>query len=203
MAPGRPNRFRKIFQSDRRLLREPDQLLDDVLQLPNVAGPAVAHQRLLRACATSAERRAREEVFRQGRNVFGTFAKRRHLDLDDPQPIEQVFPELAGGDALRQIAVGGRDQADVDCLRLLAADGLDFAALEKSQQQGLHPQAHLADFVEKQRAAVGQLQLAGTIAIGARETAARVPKSSDSRSVSGKPAQFTATYGRWRRFDAE
>ena len=54
---------------------------------------------------------------------------------------------------------------------VVRADRLDLAVLEEAQQQRLHAQAHLADFVEEQRAAVGQLQLAGLVAVGAGEAA--------------------------------
>ena len=53
----------------------------------------------------------------------------------------------------------------------MRADRLDLARLEESQEQRLHPQAHLADFVEEQRAAVGHLQLAALVAVGAGEAA--------------------------------
>ena len=53
----------------------------------------------------------------------------------------------------------------------LGADLLDFAGLEEPQQQALHPQRHLADLVEEDRAVVGHLELAGLVAIGAGEAA--------------------------------
>ena len=97
-----------------------------------------------------------------GADVVAPLAQRRHVEVDDAEPIEQVLAELAGRDALGQIAVGRRDDAHVDaCAGVVGADRLNLAVLEEAQQQRLHAQAHLADFVEEQRAAVRQLQLAG------------------------------------------
>ena len=53
----------------------------------------------------------------------------------------------------------------------VGADLLQLAGLHEAQQQPLHPQGHLADFVEEDGAAVGELELADLVAIGAREGA--------------------------------
>jgi hypothetical protein len=57
---------------------------------------------------------------------------------------------------------------------VVRADRLDFARLEEAQEQRLHPQAHLADLVEEERAAIGELELARLVAIRAGEAAPRV-----------------------------
>ena len=53
----------------------------------------------------------------------------------------------------------------------IGADLLQLAGFEEPQQQTLHPQRHLADFVEEDGAAVGHLELALLVAIGAGEAA--------------------------------
>ena len=71
-----------------------------------------------------------------------------------------------------QIAVGGADHPDVDPGHLaVGADRLDLAGLEEAEQQGLHPQRHLADFVEEDGAAVGDLQQARPVAVRVGEAA--------------------------------
>ena len=105
-------------------------------------------------------------------DVIGPLPERRHVEVDDAQPVQEVLAELAGGNEVVQVAIGGGDHANVDTrLRFVRADGLDLAVLEKPQQQGLHAQAHLADFVEKQRAAMRELELAALVAVGAGEAA--------------------------------
>ena len=49
--------------------------------------------------------------------------------------------------------------------------GLTLAVLEKAEEHRLHPQAHLADFVEEDRAFVGKLKQADLVAMGAGEAA--------------------------------
>ena len=61
-------------------------------------------------------------------------------------------------DLLLEIAVRRGDDAHVDLDRLAAADPLELALLQDAQQLDLHVQRELADLVEEQRAAVGQLE---------------------------------------------
>ena len=87
-------------------------------------------------------------------------AQRRHADRHDAQPIEEILAEPAVGDELVEAAVGRGDDADGDADRLLAADALELAVLQDAKQLGLRRFVQVADFVQKDRAAVGQLELA-------------------------------------------
>ncbi len=82
----------------------------------------------------------------------------RYGMLHDVQAIEKIAAEAPSGDFGAQIAVGRRDDGDVDSLRLQGADALHFAVFERAQQLGLHRQGQLADFVEEQRAALCGLE---------------------------------------------
>ena len=132
---------------------------------------------------------ARREVVDQRRDVFAALAQRRHVNVNDAQPVEQVLAELARGDALGQVAVRRRDDADVHVMRapIVRADRLDFAVLEEAQQQRLHAQAHLPDFVEEERAAVRELQLAELVAVGAGEAALDVAEQLGLEERLGQP----------------
>src|SRR6185295_5578315 len=91
--------------------------------------------------------------------------------------IEEVFAELSLAHALSEVAVRRRDDPDIGVgAEVVGADGLNFAAFEKSQQEGLHPQAHVADFVQEERAPIRQLELARLVAVGARKAAANMPE---------------------------
>ena len=83
-----------------------------------------------------------------------------HADRHHAQPVVEVLPELALGDQL--VEDGGwwprRRARHAD--RLLAADALQLAVLQDAQQLGLRRFVQVADLVEKDRAAVGQLELA-------------------------------------------
>ncbi len=95
--------------------------------------------------------------------------------MDHAQAIQEVLAELTCGDPLGQIAIRRGDHADVEPSRaVVGTDLLDLTVLEEAQQERLHAQAHLADFVEEQRAPVRLLQLADLVAIRAGEAALHV-----------------------------
>ena len=94
------------------------------------------------------------------------------VEVDDVQAIEQILAERALGDHVAQVAVRRGNDPDVDApARAIGADLLQLAGLQESEQQPLHPQRHLADFVEENRPFVGELELARLVAIGAGEAA--------------------------------
>src|SRR5580698_7425347 len=73
--------------------------------------------------------------------------------------------------------VGGGDHARVDGHRLAGTHGLESLFFEYAQHFGLCPQAHVADFIEKQRAAVCFLKLADFVLGGAGEAKHNMPKN--------------------------
>src|SRR5205085_11924813 len=58
-----------------------------------------------------------------------------------------------------EIFVRRGDDAHVDLNRLLSADALERLLLQHAQHFGLRLQTHVADLIEEQRAAVGELEL--------------------------------------------
>ncbi|MNE86294.1 hypothetical protein D3C80_1833790 [compost metagenome] len=67
--------------------------------------------------------------------------------------------------------MGGGDYAHIDLVGFVAAQRAYFAFLQHAQQFGLQGQGHVADFVEKQGAAIGRIEQALMIAVGAGEGA--------------------------------
>ena len=92
---------------------------------------------------------------------LGPLAQRRQRDREDVEPVVEILAELALGDQRLEVAVRGRDDPHVDLDGLAAADPLELALLQHAQQLDLHVERQVADLVEKQRAAVGQLEPAG------------------------------------------
>ena len=80
-------------------------------------------------------------------------------DFQPVEPVVQVFAKAALLHAFQQIAMGGADDAHVDGLRL-ATDRHHQTVFKHTQQTSLHGQRHVADLIEKQRSAIGLLQLA-------------------------------------------
>ena len=81
----------------------------------------------------------------------------------------------------------------------IGADLLQLAGLEEAQQQALHAQRHLADFVEEQRAAVGHFELALLVAIGAGEAALHVAEELRLEQRLGQAGAVDGHERPWRR----
>ena len=86
------------------------------------------------------------------------FAQRRQVDFDDAQPVEQIAAKAARGRLDPQIAVGRGDHMDVHLPGFERTDALHFAVLDGAEQLGLQRQRQLADFVQKERPAIGVLE---------------------------------------------
>ena len=106
----------------------------------------------------------------QRHDVVGPFAEGRQVQLYGVDAVEQVFPELPPGHHLLQVAVGGAEQSHVHVDGLAASHAHDAAALQRREQLGLEGIAQVADLVEKQRTAVGQLKLARLVGLGIGES---------------------------------
>jgi hypothetical protein len=101
-------------------------------------------------------------------DVLPPVAQRRQVHLDGVEAEQQVLPESAGGDLGVQVGVGGRDQPHADLSRLRRAEPLELAGLDDAQQLLLLRQRDVGDFVEEQRAAVGQLEPADAVGLSRR-----------------------------------
>ena len=117
-----------------------------------------------------------EEVVGQEQDVGLPLAQRRHEDREHVQPVVEVLAELARRNGLLEVLVGGGHQPDVGADRLGAAQALELPLLQHAQQLDLRRQIQLADLVEKQRAALGQLEAALLGRLRAREGALLVPE---------------------------
>ena len=102
--------------------------------------------------------------------------------MNDIQTVVQILAKLLVGKFRVKVSLGGRDDSYIDCrIHAVGADALNVAVLQESKERRLHWQAHFADFVEEHRAAM------------------RLSKASDSRTLSGTPAQLIAMNGASRR----
>src|SRR4029079_12564627 len=94
-------------------------------------------------------------------DVFFPIAQRRGDDLDDFEPVVEVLAKVAGADHLLEIAVGGGEDAHVDGDAPPPAELLDLPFLQDAQELGLKGERDVADLVEEDGAAAGELELAG------------------------------------------
>ena len=144
---------------------EQGRLLDDVLELPHIARPAVALQQ--GACAVS-ERYGRHavalgevgsEFAREQQDVAAAFAQRRDAYLHRAEAVVQVFAEAPVGHGARHVDIGGRHHADVGALHLAGTHFYEFSAFEHTKQAGLCGEWQFGHFVEENRASVGFLEI--------------------------------------------
>src|SRR5262245_47048902 len=99
-----------------------------------------------------------DEIVDQERDVGPSLAKRGHFEWKHVEPVEQVRSEGAVGDRGAQISIGGGDDAHVRLDRSATADSLEFALLQHAQQHDLGLGGELADLVQEDRSALGQLE---------------------------------------------
>ena len=93
-------------------------------------------------------------------NVVAAVAKRRHVNVNDIEPVIQIFAETSGCDFGFQIAVGCRYNAHVDFQRFFAADSFKALVLQHAQNLYLNVLIYFADFIQKNGTAVCKLEAA-------------------------------------------
>src|SRR5436190_14148854 len=68
--------------------------------------------------------------------------------------MEQILAEMIFANGRYDVAIRRRDQPHVHTQLFITADASECAVLEKAQQLGLKGTAHIANLIEKYRAAV-------------------------------------------------
>ena len=177
MAAPMPDMRLTVRQADGSLTsisgpdRQQHRPVHGVFQLANVAGPAMGDDGLARRRADMGKRPLGhavgggvflDEVIGQHADVAGPFAQGR-AGADSPRSAGTAglrgtrLPRTA----LREVAVGGGDDADVDGDGLGAAHTVDDPLLNRAQQLGLQASASISLISSSsKRAAVGLLELA-------------------------------------------
>ena len=95
-------------------------------------------------------------------NVGAALAQRRDAQRYHVQAVIEIGSELPRLDRLREVSVGGGDDADVHLDRPVAADRLELFLLQHPQQLHLRRDREFANLVEEQRAAVRQFESSDT-----------------------------------------
>ena len=137
---GRPQFSREVVQFDKTAAAEDEGLLDDVLQLADVAGVAPVHQAghhlvgdprdLLALEAVEAV----DQVIDQQGDILAAFPQGRQFQVHHADAIVQVLAEGSAPHEFGQIPVGRRDHADVDADGDLAPDAVELAFRKHAQE---------------------------------------------------------------------
>jgi len=89
------------------------------------------------------------------------FPQRRHVNVKNVEPVIKIVAQLAASYRFLRHLVGGSQNTDIHCGFHLAAQPAQFAVFQHSQQLGLSGHGHLADFIQQQGPAFGQLKAPG------------------------------------------
>src|SRR5262249_33797165 len=131
----------------------------------------------------------------QALDLARPLAERRNRERHSVQAKEQILPKRSAHHFALEIAVGRRDEADVDALRLERAEALHLFFLQHSEQLHLRLKRELGDFVEEERASVGGLDQARLGAIRTGEGAFLVTEELGFEESLGERAAVDAHEG--------
>jgi len=85
-------------------------------------------------------------------------AQRRHVDVEDVQPVIEIAAQFAVRHCFIRNLVGGGEHAYIDRSLDLAAQPSQFPVFKNAQQFRLSPDRHFADLIQQQRAALRQFK---------------------------------------------
>src|SRR3954465_1475518 len=175
---GRSGHFgRQILRQEQWTLAQSHGALDHVAQLAHVSRPLVAAQERERLGSDSRfvllahPGNTPNEQLRQRLDFARTLAQRRYLDDERVETVQQVEPEKALLGFRDQVAIRCGYEPDVYRPDGAAPDPYDSALLENAEELDLQLGEQLADFVEEERPAIGGLEVARLLTIGAGEGA--------------------------------
>jgi hypothetical protein len=113
----------------------------------------------------------------------------------DVEAVVEILAEVTAVDRCFEVAMRGGDQPYVKLERAAPADPLQLALLQNAQQLGLKGRRDVADFVKKERAAVGHFEAALARVDGAGEGALLVPEKFRLQQVLGQRGTVEAHVG--------
>ena len=124
-------------------------------------------------------------MLRQERDVLPALAERRQRERHHVQAVEEILPEAPLAHHRLEVAVRGREHAEVHADRVVAAHPLEGALLEDAEELRLEVERHVAHLVQVKGAAVGQLQLPELPLLGVGERASLVAEELALEKVGG------------------
>ena len=194
----------QVLDVDHATIGKRQRSLQDVLQLAHVARERIALQvaqrhagELRNTLQAAALCQPLQDGIGQHAHVLLPLAQRRHAQLDHIEPVEKVLPEPSLCHALRQVLVGGADDAHIHRFFRHRPHLADALFLDGTQQLHLHGQRQVGHLIQKQRAAIGRHEEADAIGIRPRERPLAVAEELRLHQVLGNGA---AVHGDERPF---
>ena len=141
------------------------QPLDQILQLAHISRPGMFFKgskrigcHLLDRYSVSQAMNFEEVVAEQGKIAL-SLPERRQLNRDHMNPVEEILAKLPRPDHLFERLVGGANQSEIDLAHGAPAEPLHLMVFKHTKQLGLQWGRQSGNLIEKQRAAIGQLNL--------------------------------------------
>src|SRR5208337_1318101 len=101
-----------------------------------------------------------DEVSDESRDRLAPFTKRRNEDRGGAHAVVKVVAKLTRPYHRAQVAIGSRNQAEVNLVAMRRADRLNLVRFDGAQQLGLELERQFADLVQEERAAIGRSEVA-------------------------------------------
>src|SRR5262249_24219507 len=98
------------------------------------------------------------EVFHEQWDILLAISQRRYVDREHIESIKQVASKRSRGDRRLQVSIGGCDDSNGDIDGLISSDPLERSLLQNAQQRDLSLSRKVADFIEKKRSTLGELE---------------------------------------------
>ncbi|MNP11419.1 hypothetical protein D3C76_1036040 [compost metagenome] len=115
-----------------------------------------------------------QDRFAERRHVVEPLAQGRYLNRQDIQAVIQVGSKLTPGHGCGKVGGGGGNHPHIALHHIVGTHRFVFLFLQHPQQFALQGQGHVADLIEEQRTALGNLQFARPpLALGPGESARR------------------------------
>src|SRR6202165_886080 len=173
---------REMMRLDARRGTNDDEPLDEVSQFSNITRPGVADEdfhggvaELARFLSVGRAEFA-QEISGQRGDVLPAVAQGRHVKGNHIQAIEKILAKGAARDFLFEMLVRCGDDAHVNAQGGVGAHALEALFLEYAQDFRLRAEAHVADFIEEERPAVGLLKFTDLVFRRAGKAALNVPE---------------------------
>ncbi len=144
------------------------QSLDDIGELPNVAGPGVVAKQLecvappARFCLSGSLQELLGKMLDQLEDIVAALAQRRDRQRNHLEPEVQVLSKRSSSHRALKVVIRRREDSHVGANNFVAPDSLNLLGFDRAQQLGLRIGTKITNFVQKQSAVMCELEPADT-----------------------------------------
>jgi hypothetical protein len=190
---------RQVVGGDDVVIGEQCRAVDDVCELPDVAGPPVRAQRLAGAVIESfrgqavVRARAVEEVVGEEDDVVTALPEWRKRERHDRQPVIEVLAKTTLADRCAEVLVGGGDDPHVGGLAPRGPQATHRLVLEHLQELRLHRRRQQRNLVQKNRSVMGRLE----------QSKLRLHRSGERAALEAEELRLEQSVGNRRAVDVD